>query len=145
MKNREQSRQFFENPHRFTRKLFEQSESGEFNIQQELKDHLGNIYSDLHREAPLIDIVGLVRPFKSCMMFDGSELNLPKVGQVINKSRAASAPGSNGIKYKVYKKCEELKKFLWVLLEVVWRQDVVPLIWNIAKGVYIPKEENASN
>ena len=62
-KNRQQSKPSFENPHRFTRKQFEQSESGEFNIQQELEDHFGNIYSDLHCEVPMVDIVGLVRPF----------------------------------------------------------------------------------
>ena len=135
-KKREKSRRsFFENPHRFTRKLFEQSKSGEFNIpQQELEDHLRNVYSDLHREEPMADIAGLVRPSKPGVMFDESEPKLAEVEKFINKARAASAPGPNGIPYKVYKKCEELKKFLWRLLKVVWRQDVVPLTWNKAEG-----------
>ena len=48
------------------------------------------------------------------------------------------------IKKSVYKKCEELKKFHWRLLNVVWRQGVVPLSWNKVDSVYIPKEENSS-
>ena len=61
---REQSRwSFFENPHRFTKKLFKQSKSGESNIpQQELDDPLRVVYTDLHREESMADIADLVRP-----------------------------------------------------------------------------------
>ena len=30
------------------------------------------------------------------------------------------------------------------MFKVVWRQEVVPLSWSKAEGVYIPKEENSS-
>ena len=89
-------------------------------------------------------IAGSVRPTKPGVEFDLSEPKLAEVEKFISKARAASAPGPNGVPYKVYKKCGELMKTLWRLLKVVWRQDVVPLSWSEAEGVYIPKEENSS-
>ncbi len=138
-------RSFFENPHKFTKKLFEQSKSGELNIpKQNLEDHIKEVYSDHHRESPMPEFTGLVRPSQPGVMFDVSEPKLSEVTRFINKARAASAPGPNGIPYKVYKKCEALRKYLWRLLKVVWRQDLVPLAWSEGEGVYIPKEENSS-
>ena len=46
------------------------------------------------------------------------------------KVRSAAAPGPNGVPYKVYKKCEKLRKYLWRLLKVVWRKGEVPASWN---------------
>jgi hypothetical protein len=76
-------------------------------------------------------------------MFNVSEPKFSEVTNFVNKARAASAPGPNGIPYKVYKKCDALRKYLWRLLKVVWRKDSVPLSWSKAEGVYIPKEENS--
>ena len=90
------------------------------------------------------DIASLVTPTKPGVEFDLSEPKLAEVEKFISKVRAASAPGPNGVPYKVYKKCGELRKSLWRLLKVVWRQDVVPLFWSEAECVYIPKEENSS-
>ncbi|XP_078679452.1 uncharacterized protein LOC144915086 [Branchiostoma floridae x Branchiostoma belcheri] len=145
-KDREKARRaFFQNPHRFTKKLFEQSKSGTLNIQKkDLEGHLRGVYSDEHRDAPMPDIGGLVRPPQPGVEFDVSEPRFKEVASFIEKARAASAPGPNGVPYKVYKKCEKLKRVLWRLLKVVWRKDVVPLSWNKADGVYIPKEENSS-
>ena len=45
-----------------------------------------------------------------------------EVKQVVMKARSSSAPGPNGIPYKVYKKCPLLLKRLWSLLRVVWKK-----------------------
>ncbi|XP_072047083.1 uncharacterized protein [Amphiura filiformis] len=142
-KKREQSRRsFFMNPHHFTKKLFEQSKSGELSVpQEELEDHLKETYSDQQRQVPMPNIAGLVKPTQPGVQFELAQPKLAEVEKFVNKARSASAPGPNGVPYKVYKKCGELRKFLWRLLRVVWRQDVVPLSWSTAEGVYIPKEE----
>jgi len=89
------------------------------------------------------DIHGLVRPTRPGIEFDISEPKFTEVESFIMKARSASAPGPNGIPYKVYKKCGKLRKFLWRLLKVVWRKEEVPSTWNKAEGVYIPKEEDS--
>ena len=57
-RKREQARRsFFANPHRFTRKLFEQSKTGELNAPQEESEyHLRRTYSDPQRELSMADI-----------------------------------------------------------------------------------------
>ena len=53
----------YDNPHRFTKKVFEESKSWELNVsQQELEEHLKNTYSDQQHGVPMPDIAGLVRP-----------------------------------------------------------------------------------
>ena len=144
-KSERSRRSFYDNPHRFTKTLFESSKSGEQNIpQQELEEHLKNTYSDQQHVVPMPDIVGLVRPTKPDVDFDLSEPQLAEVEMFINKARAAFAPGPNGVPYKIYRKTDGLRKSLWRLLKVVCRQDVVPLSWSEAEGVYNPKEENSS-
>ncbi|XP_072913309.1 uncharacterized protein [Hemitrygon akajei] len=143
-KKREKARKsFIENPHQFTKKLFEQSKSRQFNIsQQELEDHLASTDSNEQREAPLLDVSGLVKPIEPGVTFNLSEL--AEVERFIRKARSGSVPRPNGVPYKVFKKHEELRKYSWRLLKVVWRQGVVPLSWSEAEGVYIPKEENST-
>ena len=100
-KRMQSSRSFFENPHRFTRKLFEQSRSGECNIlQQELEDHLRVVYTDFYREAPMADIAGLVKPSKPGVMFDESEPKQAEEEKFVSEAREASAPGQNEIPQK---------------------------------------------
>ncbi|XP_019626566.1 PREDICTED: uncharacterized protein LOC109471671 [Branchiostoma belcheri] len=85
---------------------------------KDLEGHLRGVYSDEHRDAPMPDIGGLVRPPQPGVEFDVSEPRFKEVASFIEKARAASAPGPNGVPYKVYKKCEKLKRVLWRLLKV---------------------------
>ncbi len=47
--------------------------------------------------------------------------------------------------YKVFKNCPRLLECLWKIYRVIWRKGKVPQQWRYAEGVWIPKEENASN
>ncbi len=85
-------------------------------------------------------IEGLVRPTEPTTPFDLSEPKLSEVERFLKKARSSSSPGHNGIPCKVYKKCDGLRKLLWKLLKVSWRNDIIPLSWCQAKGVYIPEE-----
>ena len=62
---------------------------------------------------------------------------------MVTKARTGSAPGPNGLMYKVYKKCPKLLVRLWKLLKVVWRKGVIASCWQIAEGCFVPKEENS--
>ncbi|XP_052268375.1 uncharacterized protein LOC127869754 [Dreissena polymorpha] len=54
--------------------------------------------------------------------FTEGEPTLKEVQDIIKKARSKSAPGRNGILYKVYKSCPKLLRRLWKLLKVVWPQ-----------------------
>ena len=87
-------------------------------------------------------ISGLARPTEPGEPFDLTEPRLSEVEGFLKKARAGSAPGPNGVSYKVYKKCGRLRKFMWCLIKVVWRQGVIPSSCCKADGGYISKEEN---
>jgi hypothetical protein len=74
--------------------------------------------------------------------FDLSQARRDEIDKSINNARSAFAPGPNGVPNKIYKKC---MKFLWRLLRVVWRQEVVLYSFGVQREVYtvymIPKEE----
>ena len=62
---------------------------------------------------------------------------------IVKKARAASAPGPNGVPYKVYKNCQRLTRHLWKLIRVIWRRGRLADSWYKAEGCFIPKEENS--
>ncbi|XP_069133240.1 uncharacterized protein [Argopecten irradians] len=74
---------------------------------------------------------------------DIREPTMKGVSEVVKKARTASAPGPNGIPYKVYKKCPKLLHRLWKLMKVVWRKGRIPSCWQAAEGCFVPKEKNS--
>jgi len=144
-KKRQEKRQkrekFLKDPYGFTKSLFEQSRSGSLNVPQDvLEGHLKNTYSDQDRERPLPEMAGLVQPPEPEHQFDMSDLKLSEVMEMVEKARAKSAPGANGLSYRLLKKCPGVLKVLWRLLRVAWRQLNVHVNWCVAEGIYIPKE-----
>ena len=132
---------FYENPHKFTKKLFEENKSGVLEVpQDELEGHLRRTYTTKSQEE-VQSIAGPVRLAAPTTQFDLSEPRLKEVIGFVRRAHAGASPGPNGIPYKVYKACPRLLQLLWKLLKVVWRQEVVPSFWGEADGVYIPKEE----
>lgn len=75
--------------------------------------------------------------------FADKESSWKEVNDFLKRTGAGSAPGPNGIPYKVYKQCERLRRRLWKLLKAVWRRNRLPDDWLIAEGCFIPKEENS--
>ena len=136
---------FLRNPYGFTKKLFEESKSGTLQApQEEVEEHLKRTYSDNQRDAPLPHMGGLQHPTCPGADLDMGDLKWSEVECVIRKSRAKSAPGLNGVSYKVFKKCPSAARALWKLLREAWRESFVPVEWCLANGIYIPKEENSS-
>ena len=75
--------------------------------------------------------------------FNQGEPKLQEVRDIIRKARSGSAPGPNGIPYKVYKQCPRLTTRLWRMFKVVWRRGVMVDSWFEADGCFIHKEENS--
>ena len=84
------------------------------------------------------------RPAPPSFLFNAVLPKLSEVAEVLRKARAVSAPGPNGIPYKLYKKCPVVLKHLWNLLRVAWKNQVIPSEWQRAVTVLIPKEANST-
>ena len=75
----------------------------------------------------------LLKPFPTnCFSFED-------FFQILSTRRNASAPGLNGIPYKVYKKCPKINKFLFKFFLSCMNKGIIPLQWQSAKEIYIPK------
>ena len=110
---------FYENPHKFTKKLFEENKSGVLDVpQEELENHLKRTYTDNQMNEELEPIRAVEQPPAPSCQFDIADLRLKEVRDFVKKARSGSAPGPNGIPYKVYKACPKVLRVLWNLLKV---------------------------
>ncbi|GFO00047.1 reverse transcriptase [Plakobranchus ocellatus] len=69
--------------------------------------------------------------------------SLQEVIAVVNKTRAKSAPGPNGVPYLLYKGYPNVFKKLHKILRSAWKNIKINKEWTTAAGVYIPKEQDS--
>ena len=105
--------------------------------------HLSTVHSDKQRNRSLGENNRIEDVEYPKVMLEEKEPTLKEIKEVVTKARTGSAPGPNGLMYKVYKKCPKLLVRLWKLLKVVWRKGVIPSCWQITEGCFVPKEENS--
>ena len=135
---------FIKNPYGFMKKMLGDKRTGRLSCPRaEVEEHLKAVHSDPDREVPLGIHPKLISPEEPEKPMDDSEPRLKEVMDIIKNARAGSAPGPNGIPYKVYKNCPKLTKRLWRLIRVVWRRGALPDCWLVADGCFIPKEEES--
>ena len=77
--------------------------------------------------------------------FDNSPIKLGEVKDFVQKARAKSTPGINGISYKLYKICPKVWASLLKLLQVMHIKKFITEDWGLADGIYIPKEKNSKH
>ena len=136
---------FYKNPFKFAKSLFIEGKSGVLNVpQKELEAHLQRTYSDELKDVPLEPFDDVPRPPPPKKKFDTSYIDLKEVVEFIKRARAGSAPGKNGISYKLYKNCPEVRYRLYKLLQEVWEYKLNPKeVFCLADGIYIPKVQDA--
>ena len=96
--------QFPKSPYDFAKKLFTEARNGKLACTKEqFVDHIKQTYSDPKRDDELPHMEGLKHPTKPGIQFKLSDITNKEVDQFVPKARAKSAPGSDGVSYKVYK------------------------------------------
>lgn len=133
-KRKEKERKnFFKDPFRYARQLLDEKRSGKLAITKEdLEHYIKGQYTDAARDSPLGSPGYVPRPDPPRTPFDTSPPRLGEVREVLKKARSASAPGPNGLPYKVYKNCPQVTKILWKLMQVVWKNQSIPAEWQEA-------------
>ncbi|KAK3757186.1 hypothetical protein RRG08_063162 [Elysia crispata] len=87
---------------------------------------------------------GLVWPAAPGEEFNSKSPSLKEINAVVQKARAKSAPGPNGVPYLLYKRCPNVLKLLHKILRGAWSNLKISEQWMSADGVYIPKEQNST-
>ena len=138
--------QFIRDPYGTAKKLFTEARSGKLSCTKEdLDTHVRQTYSDPKRNEPLPDMRGLKHPTAPGVKFQLGPIREKEVDEFVRKARAKSAPGGDGVSYKVFKYCDGLRHILFELLRALWVDKELAEGWCRAEGVYLPKEENAEN
>ena len=139
-------RNFVKNPYKFAKGIFIESKSGNLECtKEELENHLRCTYSDPTREVEMPEIHGTRRPAEPGIPFNLGDIKKKEVDDFVKKSGAKSAPGNDGVGYKVYKKCPRLRARLFMLIREMWRKKSVAERWCIAEGIYLPKRRMQKN
>jgi hypothetical protein len=110
--------QFLKNHYAATKNMFTESKSGKLSCsKEELGNHLSETYSDQQREGTLPYMRGLKYPTAPGIKFQLGDFREKELDNFVRKARAKSAPGGNGVSYKVYK----LRSFTAQIVLVVAR------------------------
>ncbi|KAK7912981.1 hypothetical protein WMY93_013192 [Mugilogobius chulae] len=140
---------FYKNPFKFTKNLFLQEKSGVLKIPvKDIEEYLKDTYSE---GLTLPDQSGLgllpegmppLHPIVHEM--DTGPPTWKEIVNTVKRARSASAPGPNGIPYRLYKNAPGVLKYLWHQMKLAWKKVVIPKVWRRAGGIFIPKEKNSS-
>ena len=80
--------------------------------QEDLNQHKSSSLIDINYYLPLADVEGLPEKPPLQKSFATNWFSFEDFFKILSTRRNASAPGLNGIPYKVYKKCPKINKFL---------------------------------
>ena len=80
--------------------------------QEDLDQHKSSSLIDINYDVPLADLEGLPHKPPLQKSFPTNCFSFEQFFQILSTRRNASAPGLNGIPYKIYKKCPKINFFL---------------------------------
>ncbi|KAL7847813.1 hypothetical protein AOLI_G00225310 [Acnodon oligacanthus] len=97
---------FFRDPFKYARQLLDEKRSGKLIISKEdLEQYIKGQYMDEARDTPLGSPGYIPHPDLPKTLFDTSPPRLCEIREALQKARSGSAPGPNGLPYKLYKAC----------------------------------------
>ncbi len=136
---------FYRDPYKFAKDLFVKEKTGTLKVPvRELEEYLRKTYSDNQRHVPVTipDDMPPIQPPEH--QLDTRPPTWSEVENTVKRARTASAPGPNGVPYRLYKNTPGVLKVLWKLMKVTWEKGIIPKAWRRAGGILIPKEKNSS-
>ena len=86
---------------------------------QKLEEYLEGVHKDRERFREMVlpaDIPPIGDLGSQC---DDSPPRWKEVQEVIKHAKASSAPGPNGVPYRLYKSAPDVLRFLWKLIKIV--------------------------
>ena len=99
---------------------------------------------DKNYDIPLGNLEDLPPEPSLLKKFNKSSFSYNDFFEILLTRRDASAPGLNGIPYKVYKKCSKISKFLVNIFQAYFKRCEILIYWRSAQEIHIPKVSNPS-
>ena len=112
--------------------------------QEALDQHKSSNLFDNNYDIPLGNLEGLPSEPLLLKKFNKSFFSYDDFLDILSSRRNTSAPGLNGIPYKVYKKCPRISKFLFKFFQACFKRCEIPIQWRSAQEIYMPKVSSPS-
>ena len=97
--------------------------------QETLDQHKSFNLFDKNYDTPLGNLEGLPPEPPLLKKFNKSSFSYDDFFAILATRRNASAPGLNGIPYKVYKKCPKTSQFLFKIFHACFKRCKIPIQW----------------
>lgn len=108
-----------------------------------MEQHVRRQYSDRLRDVTLGSPGYVPWPAPPTVEFNIMPLKLSEVRQAVKKARSSSAPGPNGVPYKINRNCPKVLELLYYLMSTLWKKQLIPSEWQRAVAVFILKAANS--
>ena len=137
--------EFYVNLYKAGKNLFDPKGCCSLNVDQETLDqHKSSNLVDKNYDIPSANLEDL--PLEPALLkkFNKSFFSYNDFLEILLTLRNASAPGVNGIPYKVYKKCSKISKFLFKIFQTCFKRCEISIQWRSAQEIHIPKVSDPS-
>ena len=122
--------EFNVNPYKAGKNLLDPKCCCRLEVEQKTLDrHKSSNLIDNNYDIPLGNLEDLPPEPLLLKKFDKSYFSFDGFLQILSSRRNASAPGLNGIPYKVYKKCPKISKFLFKIFQTCFKRCEIPIQW----------------
>lgn len=136
---------FLRQPFDFAREVIAPKPKGVLrNTKEEVETYLGKTHGDSGGEEGGEIPDDLWEYSSPEVMFNNEPPSFGEFRKRLERTRAKSAPGPNGVPYLVYKRCPGVARLLWRYLKEMWSRNEISVTWRRAEGVFIPKEDGAT-
>ena len=139
-------REFLSQPFEFSRKIINPKPKGRLKSSKEdVEAHLEKVHSKSPKEGQSQNCEEMWKYPEPEHPINNDCPSFKEFNQKLRKTRTKSAPGPNGVPYRVYKRCPKVARLLWEYLRNLWERNEISNSWRKAEGIFIPKEEGASS
>ena len=129
--------EFHVNPYKAGKNLLDPKCYCSLNVDQETLDqHKSSNLFDKNYDIPFGNLEDLSPEPSLLKKFNKSSFSYNDFLEILLTRRNASAPGLNGIPYKVYKKCSKISKFLFKIFQACFKRCEIPIQWRSAQDTY---------
>jgi hypothetical protein len=128
---KQQRERFMSDHHSFAKKLFTPRNNSEPTFtKSSANKYFKHVFADECRDTTYEPHPSLPRPAQPTHKFVKTFPSFAEFPNLCRKKKNNGSPGLNGIPYIVYKKCEKLRRLLWMLLRYIWRHKKIPTSWQ---------------
>jgi len=134
-KFRKNCNEFLSQPYEFSRKLLNPKPKGDLkSSKEEVQEYLQKVHSDPERNMIQELTEEMWEHKEPNTDFNNKPPTYLEFAKKLRKTRTKSAPGPNGVPYRVYKRCPEVSKLCYQYIRSLWVQNKISNTWKVGSS-----------